>query len=334
MKHKYLFHASISVAIIVVIAGLVLFIPMAKGDTNFVLIDDDDNIDSVYHKVESESKGYTFLAYKLLADVTDYKDDIHTGRYSIKSGALQTYRHMKNGAQASISLTIPSVRTMADLADKVSEKMMFSHNELLSALTDNKTCLKYGYTKETIPALFIPNTYNLYWDTSVDGFLTRMQKENKKFWTFERLQKAKAAGLQPAEVMTVASIVDEETDNIDEMPMIAGMYLNRLHKDMPLQADPTVKYATGQFEAHRIYERMLSVDSPYNTYKYRGLPPGPIRIPSMSAIEAVLNYVHHDYMYMCAKEDFSGTHNFAKTYEEHQINADKYAKALNERGIK
>ena len=127
--------------------------------------------------------------------------------------------------------------------------------------------------------------------------------------------------------------MDEETDNEAEMPNIAGMYINRLHLNMPLQADPTVKFATKNFTAHRIYQKWLTIDNPYNTYKYRGLPPGPIRIPSVAAIDAVLNYVHHDYIYMCAKEDFSGTHNFAKTYEEHQKNAAKYAKALNEHGI-
>ncbi|MBQ7422839.1 MAG: endolytic transglycosylase MltG, partial [Prevotella sp.] len=150
----------------------------------------------------------------------------------------------------------------------------------------------------------------------------------------ERMGKADAAHLTPVQVMTLASIVDEETANTDEMPMIAGMYINRLNIDMLLQADPTVKFATKQFDARRIYNKMLQTDSPYNTYKYKGLPPGPIRVPSVASIDAVLNYVHHDYIYMCAKEDFSGTHNFARTYEEHQVNAAKYAKALNERGIK
>ncbi len=140
-------------------------------------------------------------------------------------------------------------------------------------------------------------------------------------------------GLSPIEVITMASIVDEETANDQEKPMIAGMYYNRLKGDMPLQADPTVKFALKKFELKRIYHNMLSFDSPYNTYKYKGLPPGPIRIPSVAGIDAVLNYVHHDYLYMCAKEDFSGTHNFARTYEEHKENARKYTKALNDRGI-
>lgn len=160
-----------------------------------------------------------------------------------------------------------------------------------------------------------------------------MNKESQRFWNFERKNEAKAMGLNEVQVITLASIVDEETANDAEKPMIAGMYYNRLKTDMPLQADPTVKFALGKFELKRIYHDMLQTDSPYNTYKYKGLPPGPIRIPSVAGIEAVLNHVHHDYLYMCAKEDFSGTHNFAKTYAEHKQNAAKYTKALNERGI-
>ena len=182
--------------------------------------------------------------------------------------------------------------------------------------------------------MFVPNTYDFYWDTSLDKFLDKINAGSKKFWNFERTQKAKQMGFTPVEVITMASIVDEETDNVEEMPMVAGMYMNRYKKGMRLQADPTVKYATRNFTAHRIYEKWTREDSPYNTYMYKGLPIGPIRIPSVDAIDAVLNYVHHDYMYMCAKEDFSGTHNFAKTYEEHQVNADNYAKALDEKGIK
>ena len=161
-----------------------------------------------------------------------------------------------------------------------------------------------------------------------------MQKESKDFWNADRMQKASQMGLLPTQVMTLASIIDEETANNAEKPMIAGMYYNRLKTGMPLQADPTIKFALKRFELKRIWNNLLFVDSPYNTYRNTGLPPGPIRIPSVTAIDAVLNYVHHDYLYMCAKEDFSGTHNFARTYAEHLQNAANYSKALNERGIK
>ena len=328
----------IAAAVCAVLAGAAYFLffsAMSRtGREQYVLIDDDDNIDSVCAKLQPLSTPQGYWVFRQLAAVMGYAGNIRTGRYSVgSSGSLQTSRHIINGLQAPVRITIRSVRTLDDLAADVSEKMMFSRAELLSRLTSRETCRKYGFTPETIPAMFIPNTYDFYWNTSADKFLDKMSEENRKFWTFERKEKAKRAGLTQTEVITLASIVDEETDNVAEMPKIAGMYINRLHIRMPLQADPTIKFATKNFTAHRIYQKWLTVDSPYNTYKYRGLPPGPIRIPSVAAIDAVLNYVHHDYVYMCAKEDFSGTHNFARTYEEHQVNAEKYAKALNAHGI-
>lgn len=325
--------------IAVVLIGIIYFLFFAgmsrTGKEQYILIDQNDNADSVYTKLQPLSTPQAFWVFEQLAKITGYGDNIRTGRFAVGSaGSLQTFRHIRNGLQAPVKLTIKPVRTLNDLAKEISSKMMFTRSELLARLTSPATCKKYGFTPETIPAMFIPNTYDFYWDTSVDKFLDKMSEENKKFWTFERKEKAKNAGLTQSEVITLASIVDEETSNVAEMPKIAGMYINRLHINMPLQADPTIKFATKNFTAHRIYQKWLTIDNPYNTYKYRGLPPGPIRIPSVAAIDAVLNYVHHDYIYMCAKEDFSGTHNFAKTYQEHQENAAKYAKALNERGIK
>jgi UPF0755 protein len=238
-------------------------------------------------------------------------------------------------------LTIPSVRTIGDLAAAVSSKLMIDEEQLYDSLASESVCKNYGYDTATIACLFIPNTYDIYWNTNISKFLNRMQKENKKFWNFERTQKAKSLNLTPEQVITLASIVDEETANNSEKPMIAGMYYNRLmYRDgeypngMPLQADPTIKYAWKKFDLKRIYNKLLYINSPYNTYKNTGLPPGPIRIPSVAGIDAVLNLTHHNYLYMCAKEDFSGTHNFARTYQEHLANAAKYSKALNERGIK
>lgn len=248
---------------------------------------------------------------------------------------------MKNGLQEPVNLTVPSVRTIDKLAAELSKKLMLDSTEIEKALTDEATCEKLGYDTATIACMFIPNTYDIYWNISIDKFLQRMKKESDKFWNFERTQKAKAMHLTPNEVITMASIVDEETANNSEKPMIAGMYYNRLMlrnaeypQGMPLQADPTIKFAWKRFDLKRIYNNLLYIKSPYNTYKNPGLPPGPIRIPSVAGIDAVLNHIQHDYLYMCAKEDFSGTHNFARTYEEHLQNAAKYSKALNERGIK
>ena len=191
-----------------------------------------------------------------------------------------------------------------------------------------------GYDTATVAALFVPNTYDIYWNVGLDRLMERMEKENQKFWNDERHGKAEAMGMTPVEVATMASIIDEETANNAEKPMIAGMYYNRLKAGMPLQADPTIKFALKDFALRRIYHKLLYIDSPYNTYRYEGLPPGPIKIASIAGIDAVLNHVDHDYLYMCAKEDFSGTHNFARTYQEHLQNAARYTKALNERGIK
>ncbi len=320
-------------------AGLVyyyLFAPMSVAQsTQYIYIDNDDNVDSVCAKIEEISNGHGITAFRTIVRHTSYAENIRTGRYEVttSNGALSVFRKLKNGLQTPVNLTIPSVRTIDKLAESVSKKMEFSKEELLEALCNDSVCRKYGYNTQTIACMFIPETYSIYWNTSVEKFLDKMNKESQRFWNFERKNEAKAMGLNEVQVITLASIVDEETANDAEKPMIAGMYYNRLKTDMPLQADPTVKFALGKFELKRIYHDMLQTDSPYNTYKYKGLPPGPIRIPSVAGIEAVLNHVHHDYLYMCAKEDFSGTHNFAKTYAEHKQNAAKYTKALNERGI-
>lgn len=314
----------------------------ARNETQYVYIDDDDNLDSVYTKVKEVANTHGYTAFKALSRYSNYSQHIRTGRYAVKrgQGAFVTFRHMRNGQQTPVNLTIPSVRTIERLSAEISKKLMMDSIDLSAALKDEKTCAKYGYDTATISCLFIPNTYDIYWNTPVDKFLDRMDEESKRFWNEDRKQKAKTLHLSPIEVATIASIIEEETANDGEKPMIAGMYYNRLKlrsaeypQGMPLQADPTIKYALKRFDLKRIYHNMLFINSPYNTYKNPGLPPGPIRIPSIVSIDAVLNLVHHDYLYMCAKEDFSGTHNFARTYAEHLGNATRYSKALNERGI-
>ena len=223
---------------------------------------------------------------------------------------------------------------MDRLAAVLGQKLMLDSATIAEALMSQETCQHLGFDTATIAAMFVPDTYEVYWNTTLDGLLERMQKEHDRFWQGERQAKAAQMQLTPVEICTLASIIDEETANTAEKPMIAGMYLNRLHQNMPLQADPTIKFALKQFELKRIWQKLLTIDSPYNTYRNEGLPPGPIKIASIKGIEAVLNHVDHDYLYMCAKEDFSGTHNFARTYQEHLKNAAKYSKALNERGIK
>ncbi|MEE1542020.1 MAG: endolytic transglycosylase MltG, partial [Paludibacteraceae bacterium] len=192
----------------------------------------------------------------------------------------------------------------------------------------------YGLNRATAVSLFIPDTYEVYWNLSPTDLLDRMKKEHNIFWNEERTLKLNALGLSQAEVSTLASIVEEETSKKDEKPVVAGLYLNRLKRGIPLQADPTVKFALQNFGLRRIYKKHLEYDSPYNTYLYAGLPPGPIRIPSKESIDAVLNFTKHNYIYMCAKEDFSGYHNFASSLDEHNKNAAKYRNALNKKNIR
>lgn len=314
-----------------------------EKDTHYIYIDDDDNIDSVYTKFQPIATTNGMTGLRTLARHSKYDSNIQTGRYAIHptEGAFKIFRKLKNGIQDPVMLVIPSVRTTDRLAGTLSKKMMIDSLALYRALSDEKTCEKLGYDTTTIICMFIPNTYEIFWNISVEKFLERMQKESQRFWTKERLQKAKRMGMTPESVITLASIVDEETSNDAEKPIIAGLYYNRLMlrnseypNGMPLQADPTIKFALKRFDLKRIYVNMLQTKSPYNTYVNPGLPPGPIRIPTIAGIDAVLNYEKHNYLYMCAKEDFSGTHNFAATYQDHLVNAAKYSKALNERGIK
>lgn len=319
------------------IVGCILILPpfsCQKEDVR-VNIDTDDNADSVYLKLALAASPRQLLGFKLLATTSGYTDNIHTGSYVIspKLSSLGVLRKLRNHRQDPVNLLIPSVRTKENLAQNLERKLMLKGSEILALLDDSAFCAAYSLDTANIIGIFIPNTYQVYWDISAEQLVERMSRESKAFWTDERLKKAELAGLTPQEAITLASIIDEETANNAEKPMIAGMYLNRLRIEMPLQADPTVKFALRDFSLRRIYHKHLSVDSPYNTYMHTGLPPGPIRIPSIAGIDAVLNYVHHDYLYMCAKEDFSGTHNFAASYREHMQNARRYARALNERQI-
>ncbi|MBK3518498.1 endolytic transglycosylase MltG [Carboxylicivirga marina] len=272
--------------------------------------------------------------FKWVAEKKNYSK-VKPGRYKLKDGWTNNdlVNTLRSGNQTAIKVTFNNIRTMPELAGEVSDYLECDSIELLKALNNIDIFKKLGFTKATSPALFIPNTYELWWNTSPESFIQRMHKEYNKFWTSARKEKAKKAGLTPVEVSTLAAIVDEETIKSDEKPKVAGLYINRLNKNIRLQADPTVKYAIGDFSIQRVLTKDLKTDSPYNTYMHAGLPPGPIRVPSVSGIDAVLNYSKHSYLYMCAKEDFSGYHNFAKTLKQHNVNAAKFQRALNSNRI-
>lgn len=247
---------------------------------------------------------------------------------------LSLYRMLIRGRESAIKLRLNSVRTPQDLYEVIGNQLMIGVEGVQRAMTDSALLAQEGFSPSTFVYSVVPNTYEVYWSMSAEDLVKRLSKEYNRFWDDERSKKAEAIGLSPYEVSILASIVQEESAKVDEYDDIAGLYLNRLRINMPLQADPTVKYAVGDFSLKRILHEHLKVPSPYNTYFVTGLPPSPIRIPSIQAIDGVLNATKHDYLYMCAKEDFSGYHNFAVSYNEHLVNARRYAKELNARGIK
>ncbi|NOU48487.1 MAG: endolytic transglycosylase MltG [Bacteroidales bacterium] len=270
-----------------------------------------------------------------LANQKKYPQKIRPGRYVIKNGMSnqQLIDLLRSGAQSPIKLTFNNVRDIKQLAGRISKQIEADSNAILSLLNDKQTVSNMGFTKESLPAMFIPNTYEFYWTTNAAGFVSRMSKEYKNFWNDSRKAKAKAIHLSPVEVSTLASIIDRETAVNSEKPAIAGVYLNRLKSGWLLQADPTLIFAVGDFSIKRVLDIHKQVESKYNTYKYPGLPPGPICVPSISSIDAVLNPQKHEYFYFCAKDDFSGTHAFARTYNEHIVNARKFQQALNKQKI-
>ena len=310
----------------------------------YLYLNSEDTKDTMLGKLNAA--GVNTFGWGFLESVSTF--NLHTGRYAIEQGMsiLDVFRRLRNHQQEPVMLTIPSLRlsiapddqpqpmALDRLAGIMANSLMADSTAIATLLADTASYASFGLTAQTFPTLFLPNSYEVYWDITPEKLMERMKKEYDNFWTNERKEKAEAQGLTPVEATILASLVEEETANAGEKPMVAGLYLNRLRQGMLLQADPTVKYAVGDWSLRRVLGIHLQKDNPYNTYRYKGLPPGPLRIPSTAGIDAVLNAVHHSYIYMCAKETFDGTHNFATTYAEHQKNAKRYIKALNERGIR
>ena len=296
-----------------------------------IYIDDEATFEDVCQLVSDSAGCRSLASFRVLAGWMNYPQHVKSGCYAIETGMnnLEVVRMLRSGHQTAVRLTFNNIRTKGELAARLDEELMLSAEDLLTYLNDSAWCASEGFDTATIKTMFIPNTYEVYWNTSAKALLARMKREYNRFWNESRRDKAQKMGLSPIEISILASIVEEETAAVDEYPLVAGLYINRLKRGMLLQADPTVKYAVGDFTLQRILYRHLEVDSPYNTYKYAGLPPGPLRIPSIRAIDGVLNYTHHNYLYMCAKEDLSGRHNFARTLAEHSRNAQRYQSALN-----
>lgn len=259
-----------------------------------------------------------------------------TGAYSITADdtPLSTARKIRNKQQSPVKFTFNNIRLKQQFADRVAKKLLMSESDIMTILNDSSTCAKFGKTPLTIVNILLPDSYECWWNTSPGQLMNTMHHYYEQFWNGERDVKAKSLGLSRDQIQILASIVEEETSKRDEMGLVARLYINRLERGMLLQADPTVKFAIGDFSIRRITNAMLKTESPYNTYLYPGLPPGPIRFASKAGIDAVLNAPKHNYLYMCAKEDFSGYHNFASTYAQHMRNARKYQAELNRRGIR
>lgn len=255
------------------------------------------------------------------------------GAYRIEPGqrAWRVARDISRGRQTPVKVTFNNVRTLDQLAERMAARLDFSKEQFLAAADSIARAGKIG--RDTFATFFMPDTYEAFWTINPDRLIEKFSAQHDRFWTVGRRAKAAALGLSPAGVSIVASIAEEESASAAERPVIGRLYINRLHRHMRLQADPTVKFATGDFAARRITGDMLRYESPYNTYRVDGLPPGPIRLPSARTIDGILDSAPHDYIYMCAKADFSGTHAFASDYATHQANARAYHRALNERNI-
>jgi UPF0755 protein len=294
------------------------------------------NYEDVLKALEDKKLIKSKRTFEWVAKLKKYDRQVKPGRYRITEGMSNSslVNLLRKGDQEPVHFTLNAVRTKEQLASRVGGKLEADSTALLNMLNDDAFLNRYGMNAADVMSLFIPDTYEFMWTSTAEQFMDRMAKEYKKFWTDDRKAKAKAIDMTQSEVMTLASIVQEEQTRFDdERSTIAGLYINRLHERMPLQSDPTVRYAIGDFSKNRFYDNDLKIDSPYNTYKHRGLPPGPICFPEASSVDAVLNYKKHNYIYMCA-EYGTGRHLFAETYDQHEANAKRYHEALDKAGIK
>lgn len=309
--------------------------PNVTDKQEYLYIKTGSNIDDVYKTIEQQGIVNDTNSFLQVAHSMKYSN-VKPGKYRLKSGMSNRafINMLKAGNQEAVKFSFHNLRLKEQFAGYVGKTLEPDSASMLALLDSAKFAEQYGLTTDNIYTVFIPNTYQIYWNTTPEKLFKRLYANYEKFWTPERKQKAAALNLTPQEVYILASIVDSEALHDDEMPTIAGLYLNRLKMGRMLQSDPTVIFALKDFTIKRVLKRDLLTNSPYNTYMYKGLPPGPIMMPSIAGIDAVLNYKKTDYIYMCAKEDFSGYHNFAVNEAEHRINAKKFQQALDERNIK
>lgn len=304
-------------------------------DNGIFMIRKGESFDTVAQRLQERGYLQNMYTFRKVARLKKYPELVKSGRYRLtdRMNNNELINLLRSGRQEPVHFTFNNVRTLEQFAGIVSRQIAVDSSALLSLLADEQYVSRLGFTRENLMGMFIPNTYQIYWDISPLSFVTRMQEEYLNFWNDNRRQKAEKAGLSPMDVMILASIIEEETIRPEEYPVIAGVYINRLKRNIPLAACPTLKFALGDFTLKRVLKVHTEIDSPYNTYKYKGLPPGPVRMPSIQIVEAVLNYRKHDYFYFCAKSDFSGGHHFSRTLRQHNEYARQYHQALNRRKI-
>ena len=310
--------------------------PNVNEGTEYLYIRTGSDFKDVMDSIKTKDMLKDTTTFRWAAENMDYIEKVKPGRYHLEKGMSnrKLINMLKAGNQEPVKLRFQAFRLKENFAGHISKQLELDSAAFVNLLDSTELISKYGFNKDNIYAMFIPNSYEVYWNTDADKFFARMNDEYQKFWTDERKAKAEKIGLTPIQVSILAAIVDAEALNDSEMPRIAGLYMNRYKKGIALQADPTVIFANQDFTIKRVLNKHLAKVSPYNTYRQKGLPPGPIMMPSINAIDAVLNFEKHNYIYMCAKEDFSGYHNFAVTAAEHQANARRFQQALDKRNIK
>lgn len=278
--------------------------------------------------------------FEWVAQKKNYQNKVRAGKFKIDKGMSndELVNHLRGGKQETVTLTFNNQDSFDKLAGRVSDQIEADSISVLMALSNSDFLKGNGFDLNNALSMYVPNSYDFYWNTSAEGFRSRMLEEYKRFWNEDRMRKAEALSLTPLQVSTLASIVQKETAVVAERKRVAGLYLNRLKDFWPLQADPTIIYALKQKngqdkEYKRVLNKDLTIDSPYNTYTNFGLPPGPIGMPDISSIDAVLDYEKHDYYYMCASVEKIGHHKFAKTLAEHNVNAREYQQWISRQGI-
>ena len=303
---------------------------LVDKDDRLLIVKEGDTFKDIQDKIHEGNYAQDLISFSFLAKLMNYDKQIKPGRYLLKRNMsnLRALQLLKSGVQEPVRITFNNVRLIPELAEKITRNLGMTPAEFEAALVQFSQSNSYGLSKDNVLSIFIPNTYEVYYNIAPEGLVKRMYQEYENFWNDERDAKAKKIGLTRIEVSILASIVQAESILADEAPTIAGLYLNRLKQGIPLQADPTLKFAVGDFSLKRILNVHKEIDSPYNTYRFAGLPPGPINMAEINSLEAVLNYTPSDYLYMCAKEDFSGRHNFTSDYREHMNNAIRYQNAL------